>query len=445
MSKLFDIYSQEAISYQIKDWFVDETEEIVTDIYKEISSNRYKNNEDFVARSPLIKRLASTITKRFGISCSFPPELSTMDVAAVFLNVGDTYLLSNVSNFLDAFKNLKSIEKQKVITDFLKRNREILEQSRGKKGYIDLKNAKVGGYFSTFEQFFIFDFFKLKQVYNLTPREVVAAMLHEIGHVIHGMEESLYIEKVNLIFLDIITDINNNRLDRAITKYNKDLRDIKDINVAVLPENTTREHFDRAVFYAYIDFARKQMLNYGYLNTNTEALADNFAAKFGLNAELVSGLNKITSKHLSDFKVLNYLSIGSIFLVFGSLFSFSIPVFVASLFISLFMLLTKSELGKPYIYDDFVDRYKRIRNVLVRMIVDIEKVSSERAQAIYNQLKIIDEVIEKTPNMEDFMKKVADFIIPYSSKALHYKNINRMIEDGMNNELYVQALRLKLS
>jgi len=445
MYKLYKKYSQEAISFQIKDEFIDDAEELINDIYKEIPSSRYKNNEEFVKKSPLIKRLSSLITDRFGIKCSFPYELSGISIAAVIMNTGNSYVFEEPLSYIDKLKSVTFGERQKLTKSIFRKNKELIINAHNKKGYIDLKNAKVGGYYSTFEQFFIFDFYSLKQDYELTPREVVAVILHEIGHVIHGMEQNRYLEEVNLIFLDIISDINDNRLDRAITRYNKDLKNVKDINVLVVSEDISKEQFNRTVLQAYIDLSKKQMLNRNYLNTNTEALADNFAAKFGLGSEITTVLSKLhgTFENKKElYEGVNYLAQGILLLFYSYIFSISIPAFLVLFFYNLYSI---SEINKPYTYDDIIDRYKRIRNVMIRMLVNIEKISMDRAKTIYREIELIDKMIEQTPVPKDVMKMISNIVIPGSMDAMYYKDLNRMIEDGLNNELYVQALKIKLS
>jgi hypothetical protein len=445
MFKLYRSYSQEAISYQIKDEFIDRAEELMNDIYKEIPSNRYKNNEDFVKKSPLIKRLAALITERFGIKCSFPYELSDISIAAVVMNTGNSYVFEENLTYIPKLKSVTFAERQKIIKDVYRKNKESIINAHNKKGYIDLKNAKVGGYYSTFEQFFIFDFYSLKQDFELSPREFIAVMLHEIGHVLHGMEQNRYLEEVNLIFLDIISDINDNRLDRAITRYNKDLKNVKDINALVVSEDISKEQFNRTILQAYIDLTKKQMIDRNYLNTNTEALADNFAAKFGLGSEIVTALSKLHGTYedrKAFYEGIDYLAQGFVLLFYSYLFSVSIPVFLVIFFYNLYSV---SEINKSYTYDDIIDRYKRIRNAMVRMVVNIEKVNLDRAKSIYKEIELIDRMIEQTPIPKDVMKMISNIVIPGSMDAMYYKDLNRMIEDGLSNDLYVQALKIKLS
>jgi hypothetical protein len=82
---------------------------------------------------------------------------------------------------------------------------------------------------------------------------------------------------------------------------------------------------------------------------------------------------------------------------------------------------------------------------MVRMVVNIEKVNLDRAKSIYKEIELIDRMIEQTPIPKDVMKMISNIVIPGSMDAMYYKDLNRMIEDGLSNDLYVQALKIKLS
>jgi hypothetical protein len=82
---------------------------------------------------------------------------------------------------------------------------------------------------------------------------------------------------------------------------------------------------------------------------------------------------------------------------------------------------------------------------MVRMVVNIEKVSLDRAKSIYKEIELIDRMIEQTPIPKDVMKMISNIVIPGSMDAMYYKDLNRMIEDGLSNDLYIQALKIKLS
>jgi hypothetical protein len=187
------------------------------------------------------------------------------------------------------------------------------------------------------------------------------------------------------------------------------------------------------------------MIDRNYLNTNTEALADNFAAKFGLGSEIVTALSKlhgIYEDRKAFYEGIDYLAQGFVLLFYSYLFSVSIPLFLVIFFYNLYSV---SEINKSYTYDDIIDRYKRIRNAMVRMVVNIEKVNLDRAKSIYKEIELIDRMIEQTPIPKDVMKMISNIVIPGSMDAMYYKDLNRMIEDGLSNDLYVQALKIKLS
>lgn len=446
--------STELIHYQVKDKFIKEAEKIVEDIYIDIGQNKYKNNKELALKSPLIRKLENLIFERFGILCSIPHELAHHRVAMVYFFLGDynnnekdvdnTLLIKNILDNLGGdfslFYNKSYMSRlNNIVKEYIKQ----LSLNHNKKGFIDLKYAKVGGYFSTYHQFFVFNFFDFYE-YKLTTTEVVAIILHEIGHVFHEYVVHNHLERINQIYLDIVTEINKNNLDKAIYIYNNKISTDKIFKRDSVNENISKEDFNRVLLANYLDLSRSQIDNAKYLETNREAIADNFATKFGLGKDIVTALSKINgiSNATPDTKYVIY-SVSAISQIFFLFIFMSNIVLIAMLPIILYFFY--GENNKDMTYDSTYVRYKRIRNSMVRYLSEITQLDKNRTKSMLVEIEVIDKLLELTPKEFNVINTIVNNTIPKHINAKYYMDIQREIEDNLNNELYVKAAKMHVS
>ena len=146
---MFKNISLELIDYQNKDNFPNEVNSLVEFIYEEIDSKVYKNNKELITKSNHVKKLVSTINKRFNLNIQLDSELGVLTPAAIIPFLSDSVLNSKSLNGLDIsfFKNLFSgVNIYKHLNSIIKEREELYKKIHNKKGYVDLKNARVGGF-----------------------------------------------------------------------------------------------------------------------------------------------------------------------------------------------------------------------------------------------------------------------------------------------------------
>lgn len=438
--------SLEMIAYQNNDDFPDKLQLLIEGIYKEINNKIYMDNNTLIEKSTYIKDIEKLIKDRFNMICVFDPKLHVLTPAGIIPFFQD-YLkefgfLKNIG--VDLFVNMvkfNSIITHKNKIDKEKKN--ILNAIHNKRGYIDLKNARVGGYLSEIKHYLLFDFFTLIKL-GFTEREVVAVILHELGHAFHGLEVHFKLEKSNSTIVDILNNINDNKQDRALYIFKKHFNKKEFESLSV---SNKKEIYD---FYgvlalSYLEEIKTQMINSKYDETNFENLADSFASRFNMYKDIVSGLHKLDKTYYnnkvsnrltySTFFIINLLLKILIFAVFG-------PVGIA-LFIYILVYVTGNR-NTVMRYDFPIDRYNRIKNSLINNLKDIN-LPEEIVKNLLEQYVFITNIIEKSNFFEGTMDYIANIIILENRNNEYYINLQQTIENNLNNLLFVSAQKLKVS
>ena len=433
------ILTAETIQYQYKDYFPPELNKYVTAIYDEIDNDVYTNNKELLTNSPNVKNMISCINERFKTNIQIEPIFTLLSPAAIIPAFGD-YLndYSNVqkldiSSIFKYFMNFNEYGKLvKKIEEVTKEREAIIKSINGKKGYIDLKNAKVGGYLSELKHYLIIDFYELKSE-GMTTNELTAIILHEIGHAIDGMENHYKLEKFNLTILDIIKEINKNNIDRAEYIFKNDFATEQEFKEYI---TTDRTRSDMAK-------VNPQLFNSKYDETIQEAQADEFVSRFGYGMYLVSALNKIHHKYgqvayNDSYKIIYFIQLlVELFIV--AILNVAGVIYAA---IMIAFILNANNVDQTYDYP--TDRYNRIKNSIVNSLKN-QKLPKDVAKDLLAQYNFIDKVMKECDYFKHIYTKLSEYITISGYQVKYYTNLQKEIENGLNNKLFVKSVELNLS
>ena len=437
----------ELIQYQLKDSFIPKAESIIEKIRKEIENGIFLSNTDLIEKSSNIKDLITLIKNRFNMNIQIDSKLHTLVPFAIIPYFGDylrdfsglknigSDIFSKLFKFEDIVKHLESIDKEK---------KKIIKNLHNKKGYINFKYAKLGGYLSEIKHYLILDFFIGIKELKLSNKELVAIILHEIGHAFTGLEYHHKLEKVNSVMSDIIQEINRNNFEKAIFIFKSHFKENEFKNVII---SNKKEIYD---FYGvlaltYLKEINTQMIDTKYDETNFELLADSFAGRFGLYKELVSGLHIIYTRYgnllnnnLLNYSILLFLNLMLILISLALLGPYAI-------LLSAFLILTiYNNKVNEMIYDLPLDRYNRIKNNLINQLKNIE-LPKEIQTELYEQYIFITEIIEKSLYYKPLLQKVADTILIDNRNINYYIELQKQIENNLNNILFIKAVEVKIT
>ncbi len=434
----------ELIGYQNQDKFPERLAGLIASIYDRIDKKEYRNNDELVKKAPEIKQIEDLIKDRFNLNMPFDKELHAYVPAAVIPFLSD-YLIeaSSVRNFSSDFLGqlFGGVNIYRHIQKLDKEKEAYFKRIHNRRGFVDRKSARVGGYLADVKNYLILDFFFLKD-HELTPMEAAAVTLHEIGHAYTGLETHHRLTQTNSTIMDIMEDINKNKRDKAFYKFKRYFNQ-DDLESAALGSDTEIHDFYGKLANTYLTELSSQMGNYKYDQTNFENLADSFATRFNLGRELTSGLHKLHTRYgivRSDSLTL-YATLMFIDLLLLTLMLVVLgPVGIA---LAALMIMTVYNQSMTHMTYDFpLDRYNRIKNSIVNNLKN-QQLPKELVKDLIDQYLFIDEVIDKSMHFKEVLEHISDWINFSNRENNHYIHVQQTIENNLNSVLFVKSAQLR--
>lgn len=482
--------SHEMIDFQRNDYVVNAMSEIFADLKNEILNNKYIKKAGDLHKDAkcleLLNKMDYVLKERFGITFKHVAS-NGFGYAVYVVSPKDVDTISATSNVesLEAIKNI--LEQLRVNENNVKKRDDVQEidplNISGKdnlsmlyhyrKSVIDLKNkmkasgvfvdrkkAKIIGLPTEFIAYVVHDLVGYFRDAKMEPEECTAVLLHEIGHAFTYIEYS-YRSVTNTsvlidTFLENIDKKNRTPKDSLVIAYEKATgksiaKDVKDKNVAT------------ATIYIldnYMKDTRCTVTGSTHPSVDSEQLADQFAGRFGLSAEVASGLEKLYEAMFKEFEVMMYSNIGFMSIialiliaigctgvgaVIGPLVFVSILLIWFSYILSTLRTPTESDPGYINTYDSVKRRYERLRNEIVRNLRNVDIDEKQYKENLLKSLDKMDKVIKAVP---DEKVPLFDAVIrKFSSSARHrveVRVVEQLIEDLSENNLYVAAAKLQI-
>lgn len=438
--------STEVISYQ-NDIFGKQLEEVVEKIYNKLlekdKESIFSRNKKIISIKPETDILVKLIYDRLGIKVKILEDFTVAGVIPAVIN--DSHIF-----FYDFLKN-GSLSKD---TDFKDLMKKVQKQSIIK-GTIDLEKSKVGGVFSELENKLYIHFPILLIDLKLTVKEVVAIILHELGHIFYYFEYSNRLEESNQILSNGLRELLNDKDKKDLVYIFKEIQTINDkISESDIDDIVNGKNIvpNLKLIKIISGSVSSQLLNRKYNETSFEQLADNFCNRFGYGRALVSSMEKtdITGNFFVYFKLLIstlYYTMLPILLVLSIITPMAVVIKIFNIYV--YSLITYysyyflGENNKDYTYDNIRRRYKRIRNDMVEILKNTKNISKEEITGIINNIDELDKIISNTNVPENINKKLIDFFISTNRSAKASINEQQLMEDLVSNDLFIKSEKLK--
>lgn len=319
---------------------------------------------------------------------------------------------------------------------------------------VDVKNAKFINAPKGLKFYINVDWYNFKYILKLTDREILAVMMHELGHcwthLLYCYKVFSNIQVLNDVIREEYSRRNKTSVETIKIFYNK----------TGLPESKSNsKNITELTIKAYKDILRGSSigLTSNHSTTDSEQQADEFASRMGLSTELITGLDKLglTAEHTRyEYIGAAITSLGIItiipILALGITGAVVPALGLTGLLGLLLTWLGVSSLGPDNLYgknvwityDDAYMRYKRIRNTTVRKLAFIEDkaVKDEILDNIDSMDKIYKRILEATK--DSMWKKISDALC---KDAVQYDEVkvDEMLEALTANEIYVAHARLE--
>lgn len=420
----------EMINFQ-KDDFPSKLEALFTKLKEAIMTTERKRDLSLNG-SPFKKEMEILIYDRFGIKTLFNFEYPTVGAVVVFP--------INQHNVL-----LGEEHRGHEWLDYFKEDTEILYN---KKGTVDLRLAKLSGIFSTYRHPVFMDLWGNFKTWDLTPAEMTAIILHELGHIFTFYELSDRLESANQIMANLSKNLNNPEKKTYILKELGQKLDISQTKLDDLIGTNNRVILGQKLYEVYFGKVISQYSDSKYDDTSSEQLADQFVSRFGYGKYIVTGISKIDNESGLNNNVIygftffgNYVfqSMKLIFAIMG----LTVGVVGTILFVIVLLnILFSGDRFKSMTYDELTQRYKRIRDQYIDMIVKSD-LSKEEMKKSISSIKEIDFIMKNTRSISSVFEKISNFVFTTNRSAYSTVVLQQIIEDVAHNDLYLKSAELR--
>ena len=398
-------------------------------------------------------------------NCSTLEEVEKGDYASVIaaiikkhtninsiIKFGDWMVLCSISNTVSKNNILFSRKMAKYIPKYTSNeDRRMVEVAKkfNKENSVDLKNARVNGVFAEMQNDILFGvsyLFKGNFV-KLTPGELTAVLLHELGHQFTFYEYLSREVTTNQVLAGLAETVNR-RDPRRVALDIKLASDVLAVDKKHL-EQVAQAETGEAVAAVVLDalkYSHDDIFSSGFYNeTSAEQLADQFATRLGYGRELVTALDKSTS----GLTRTNETGVFVLRLVECVCYAVYIQLAIMSygaLFGVVFAITITGLLGNPkwqnYTYDQTRTRYARIREQQIQALKNSD-LPKDEVDYLVNSTSQIAKLMENSYAYTSVINVIFNKIFSGRREAINVLELNRELEELGNNDLFIKAAQLK--
>lgn len=471
-------YSCEMIDPQINDYIVPKLE----DLFQQLINAKVKGYKTYFENpvtQRIIKDIDGNLTERFGIKFKHLPlkkiAYACFPISPIHDSVLDRSVVAETAEMEKILKDLgdpkfdpKNIKDGDnvvgIISCLVDARKSLTEQTKKEGIYIDLKNAKILNMPDDCVVFLGTDLHEVINSAKCNARECVAILLHEIGHVFTHIEYSHRTVNNVQVLVDTTRDL--------VLKHNKGTKE----NLRILYERATQTKVpsdykdmkvSEALLFVTTGLTRAMLMSdkklykdaslQDHAATDSEQLADQFSGRFGLSADLSTGLGKVM--YLNDpigfFKSAVYfttpiLVISTIFLILAGLLLgglasvFSVLGFIYIIAFTSIMINTifrkylyaQESVIEGQTYDEIRRRFKRMKNETVRIIANVE--DKKIKNKLLSNILLIEKQMAMVPEARwSWFDKILYYFDYKRETKVKFKRTEQILEDLMSNEIYV--------
>lgn len=464
--------NMEMIDYQVDPSFIEKASNAI----EEICNITMPGNVNLIKTKTLevVKKLENILTERFGVNTIVGHnngELAFCIISGSNMTYTDNEFFDyhEMNKKLQYLKSTAPKKYEEIVNgdpenydpatryDYFKWWREdanksfyaMLDKIKKDNITIDLKKGRFVNAPKNMKFYASMDWYRLSKIYGLSSRQILAILLHEIGHCFTHAEYSYKVFNNVQVLSDVIREEYGKRgktpTEAIRIFYNK---------TKIEETKSNSKNITDLTITAYKDIIRGSSIGIysNHPTTDSEQQADEFASRFGLGAELTTALRTIGVDDWYD-RTLDPYYAGMVFLPLCAMLTIEVAILAPSMLlltalasvVTLLPLLTLIGLnlwtkGNKVTYDDAYRRYKRIRNTTVRRLNVIEDKSVK--EEVLKQIESIDRIykrIEKDTK-DSFFRKFAEFILG-NTKAYDEVAVNEIIEDLTANDLIIASAK----
>lgn len=431
--------------------------------YKLVHPGDYFKYKDTKA---LLDTISSIISTRFGfpevklISAAgagaavlpMPPYTDTAinpEYRSIYDSVAFTADEDNVdvNTIRDYYK-----DKEKIYKKYLYGVSSLSDSMAKKPVKVDLKKAKLSGLPKGYAVMVLLDLDFLIREKELTAGEITAVLLHELGHAFTHIAYSyrLMTNTSNLL------DSNKNIL------AGKNPRESLELMYGKVTGNKDGNSKSSTVLVvktmdAYLDSIKYYNEDNVHAATDSEALADQFAGRFGYHQELSTGLAKLdhTATDIAGAMAVSlilpfvYVLLISLSVVYALMITALSAVLIYLLIPAVAGILFGSSDSRPTTYDGMQKRIERIKIDLIGILRENDNLSKDdnaKVVAAIEQMDKLSKSVSSTSldalGIGEFFGSIGD-LLPWNRGKAKLTKVEEILEKLQNNDAYVAMGKLK--
>lgn len=293
---------------------------------------------------------------------------------------------------------------------------------------IDLKAGKVSGDLSKVVSHITLGkpMFRRK---GWTERNIIAILLHEIGHLLTQHEAMFRYVRTNFIMHDAVERLSGVRETELrqvlVKKIEKDHAITLDGREYLIDNPATDEQVQVSVLATGIVEMRSELGYNLYHSRDCEAAADHYVARWGLEFDHIQALNEWEGKHTAT-KGEHIIS---------SLINLTLAL-VTFPFLPFYLWVAADDQD---IYDKPERRMRAVRNELVGRLGEAE--SPQLKAAIVVELDAVDKMLELVVDREGIIEYIGRNFIPGVRGNWRKVRTQMLMEELLNSEANIAAAR----
>lgn len=428
------LFAIESIATQT-DRFGQKLESLIGLIHKELQDDPHAEISD---RHVAIRGLEEAIFGRLGLRVGIITNEHAAAILPFYSNRNHVFL----PEFIRGHLNIRDQTK-------------LLRTMEERKGSVNLEKAELSGIFSEYVHPLYMNFFFLVKVMELTPEQITAVLLHELGHGFYSCYYSDRSDRTNQVFASISRHLMKEEVGDIEYVY----RELTKITPSI-----TKGEVDKMLngpkvvagatwFKVVMGVVKSQTIDDTYNKTSFEQRADNFATRFGYGKHLLLALD-VLSKHSIEKAGKGWHTFAHmtsvLFMMVGALLVFSL-ISTGSVGLALFFgalkfvtVLAEGENIRDYTYDRLKFRYQRVRQDAIDQLKNT-KLKSSVVKDYLEQIYTMDEIIKSTSVFKSIDNRIANFIFSGAREAEASITDQQLMETLASNDLFVQAAAIRHS
>lgn len=343
-------------------------------------------------------------------------------------------------------------------------NKELKKQKGTIEAFVDIKNFKIGGAFKDVKVELFLDpamMWDTTGVYRvaLTPAEVSAVILHEVGHMFSYFALAAHTYSINLPMLGTLNRIANTpdteKVEIILKEWNDSDNTLTKVDVKELA-GKDKQVIVTALVSNQVKDTKTLMKQREYEEVNAEHLADKFAVRCGAGAEITTALNKMfvvygtrQTRGTIGYLFNEFIAGFTLFMctgwVVGAVATFNpitTPIMLMLGGLGIFKVLVQNTNTGGGTYDTDIDRFGRMRNDMVSMLKDKE-IDKAVGKRIREGIATIDKVVSKYKENKSIIGMLGDMVIGPHRRLLSQAEFYRELEKLSANNLFVAAYDLR--